>query len=156
MMYVLAGICISSTVSFCINHGLRGFIVDIPRISWYYIGRSGNMTATVKQRRIMMKMIFEGGEGRYFSYKGVNYLISDERTDGEPVIYAEVLVPDNAFDEYGYQTMKDAVLSRLPAETAKSLTWFYGDDEDLPDDAHAECEVFVDLDVGETRFRGII
>lgn len=105
-----------------------------------------------------MKMIFEGGEGRYFSYEGVNYLISDDHVDGEPSIYAEVFVPDGASDEYGYLTMKDAILSKVPAEIAKSLTWFYRDDEDLPEDAHAKCDVFLDIDIddGEIRFQGTV
>ena len=36
-------------------------------------------------------------------------------------------------------------------------TWlYYCHTEDLPDDAHAECEVFMDIDIGETRFQGLI
>ena len=101
-----------------------------------------------------MKIEFFGGEGR--QYADVNYLISSDHVDGEPSIYAEVSIPYGASDEYGYLTMKQAIISKISKETAQSLEWFYDDSEDLPDDADAACDVFVDIDCGDDCFQGFV
>ena len=90
----------------------------------------------------MMEMQFLGGEGRRF--KSVNYMICK---DGDVSIYAEVEVPENASEDYGYLTMKDEILRRLPEDVANSIVWFYDNDDCLEDDARANCDVFVDIDL---------
>lgn len=90
----------------------------------------------------MMEMQFFGGEGRRF--KSVNYMICK---DGDVSIYAEVEVPENASEDYGYLTMKDEIIRRLPEDVAKSIVWFYDNDDCLEDDARAGCDVFVDIDL---------
>lgn len=90
----------------------------------------------------MMEMQFFGGEGRRF--KSVNYMICK---DGDVSIYAEVEVPENASEDYGYLTMKDEIIRRLPEDVAKSIEWFYDDDSRLEEDAKADCDVFVDIDL---------
>ena len=90
----------------------------------------------------MMEMQFLGGEGRRF--KSVNYMICK---DGDVSIYAEVEVPENASEDYGYLTMKDEILRRLPEDVANSIVWFYDDDSCLEEDAKADCDVFVDIDL---------
>ena len=90
----------------------------------------------------MMEMQFFGGEGRRF--KSVNYMICK---DGDVSIYAEVEVPENASEDYGYLTMKDEILRRLPEDVANSIVWFYDNDDCLEDDARADCDVFVDIDL---------
>lgn len=90
----------------------------------------------------MMEMQFFGGEGRRF--KSVNYMICK---DGDVSIYAEVEVPENASEDYGYLTMKDEIIRRLPEDVANSIVWFYDNDDCLEDDARAGCDVFVDIDL---------
>ena len=90
----------------------------------------------------MMEMQFFGGEGRRF--KSVNYMICK---DGDVSIYAEVEVPEGASDDYGYLTMKHELIRRLPEDVAKSIEWFYDNDNCLEDDARADCDVFVDIDL---------
>lgn len=88
-----------------------------------------------------MKMQFEAGEGRHFD--NVNFLIGK---DGDIEIYAEVEVPDGASDDYGYITMKKALISKLPEEITDSITWQYdGQEQYLEDDASADCEVYIDI-----------
>ena len=90
----------------------------------------------------MKEMQFFGGEGRVFK-GGVNYLISDDKT-----IYAECAVPEQATDDYGYLTMKKAIIRAMESEglDADEIEWFYDDDRYLEEDADADCEVYVDID----------
>lgn len=90
-----------------------------------------------------MMIQFFGGEGR--CYKSVNYLIGEDR-EKEISVYAEVEVPEGASDDYGYLTMKKAIIQCLPAEVLEQIEWFYDNDEYLPEDASADCDVFVDCD----------
>lgn len=90
----------------------------------------------------MMEMQFFGGEGRRF--KSVNYMICK---DGDVSIYAEVEAPENASEDYGYLAMKDELIRNLPEDVANSIVWFYDNDDCLEDDARADCDVFVDIDL---------
>ena len=95
-----------------------------------------------------MRMIqFLGGEGR--CYKSVNYLIGEDR-EKEISIYAEVEAPEGASDDYGYLTMKKAIIQCLPAEVLEQIEWFYDNDEYLPEDASADCDVYLDCDFETT------
>lgn len=90
-----------------------------------------------------MMIQFFGGEGR--CYKSVNYLIGEDK-EKEISIYAEVEVPEGASEEYGYLTMKKAIIQCLPAEVLKQIEWFYNNDECLEADASADCDVYLDCD----------
>lgn len=90
-----------------------------------------------------MMIQFFGGEGR--CYKSVNYLIGEDR-EKEISVYAEVEVPEGASDDYGYLTMKKAIIQCLPAEVLEQIEWFYDNDEYLPEDASADCDVYLDCD----------
>lgn len=84
-----------------------------------------------------MRMIFEAGSGRHFQ-GGVNYLISEDRR-----IYAECAVPDGASEDYGYLTMKQAIL----AAGVSGLVFPYdGQESWLDADAAADCEVYTDIE----------
>lgn len=89
-----------------------------------------------------MKIQFEAGEGRHFQ-GGVNFLISDNHT-----VYAEMAVPDGASDDYGYLTMKNALLATLPKEVADSIVWWYDEqsERNLAPDASAKGEMYIDLE----------
>lgn len=80
-----------------------------------------------------MRMIFEAGSGRHFQ-GGVNYMISEDRR-----IYAECAVPDGACEDYGYLTLKRAIL----AAGVTGLVFPYDVQARWLDaDAAAECEVY--------------
>ena len=64
------------------------------------------------------KVDFFQGEGRHFP-GFVNYLLSQ---DGGS-IYAEIAVPDDASEDYGYLAMKKAILAGVPAGT--TVDWWY-------------------------------
>ena len=87
-----------------------------------------------------MKMQFEAGIGR--KYDGVNFLIGE--TDNMSV-YAEVEVPEGASEDYGYLTMKKAILERLP--DAGIEFWYDGQEQFLAEDAAADCPVYVEIEV---------
>lgn len=79
---------------------------------------------------------FESGEGRHFN-GGVNYMIS---VDGS--VYAECMVPADASEDYGYLTLKNAIMSK----GVKADFLYDGQEEFLEPDADAECEVYVEMD----------
>ena len=86
---------------------------------------------------------FCGAEGR--TYLGaVNALFSWDKS-----IYAECPVPEGASDEYGYLTMKKAIIEEMEARgmDTSEVEWFYveGIEDMLEDDADADCDVFVDI-----------
>ena len=62
-----------------------------------------------------------------------------------PVIMAEVEVPEGASEDYGYLTMKEAILAhkdQIPADVFERLEFQYdGQEQYLAEDASAECEV---------------
>lgn len=81
---------------------------------------------------------FEAGQGQHFD--GVNLLMGE--VDGYHV-YAEVEVPEGASEDYGYITMKKAVLEKLP--DLKAIFWYDGQEQFLAEDADADCEVYLDI-----------
>ena len=90
-----------------------------------------------------MKIQFEAGMGNH--YEGsVNYLISDDRT-----LYAECAVPDRASDDYGYMTMKAALIEAYKAaggDPADLEFWYDGQEQYLEADAYVDCEVYTEVD----------
>lgn len=85
-----------------------------------------------------MKIQFEAGTSLHGDY-GVNFLMSDN-----VVLYAEIAVPDGASDDYGYLTLKDAILQQAAAAgiPADSLEfWYDGQEQYLEADAAAKGEV---------------
>lgn len=101
-----------------------------------------------------MTIQFYGGTGKHFN-GSVNYLIND---GGDIRIYAEIMVEDaeTASDDYGYITMRDAVISKLEELEidAGEIEWFYaGKDEDLEEDARADAPVYIEIDDREWVIR---
>ena len=90
-------------------------------------------------------MMFWGGEGSFFP-GAVNYMISDDHS-----IYAEVAVPEDASEDYGYITMQKAILAALEKRNITiDIDWCFGEGEDgFPEDAAADCDVYVDIDEWE-------
>lgn len=86
----------------------------------------------------MNKIQFEAGRGQHFD--GVNLLRGE--ADGHN-IYAEVEVPEGASEDYGYITMKKAILGQIPE--LKASFWYDGQEQYLAEDANADCEVYLDI-----------
>lgn len=83
----------------------------------------------------MKRLQFEAGTGRHSG--GVNFL----QADG---IYAEVEAPAGASEDYGYLTMKRAILQAMPGE---ELAFPYdGQEQHLAPDAAADCSVWLDIE----------
>ena len=102
-----------------------------------------NMMIELLKGDAKMKIQFEAGEGRHFD-GGVNFLIGE--SEGLTV-YAEVEVPDDASEDYGYITMKNKILSELTeAQKAGIKFWYDGQEQFLADDASADCEVYVSIE----------
>lgn len=90
-----------------------------------------------------MKVQFEAGNGTHFT-GSVNYLISEDRR-----LYAECPVPEGASDDYGYLTMKAALIDAVKAaggDPAELVFWYDGQEQYLAADAAADCEVYADTD----------
>ena len=85
-----------------------------------------------------MRFQFEAGTGRHFD--NVNFMIGT--VDGIE-IYAEVEVPEGASDDYGYLTMKNAILEAVP--DLKEDFPYDGQEQYLADDANVDCEVYLDI-----------
>ena len=99
-------------------------------------------------------MQFEKGDGAHFSGETVNYLINVNEIDRYK-IYAECPVPDEASDDYGYLTMKNAIVNYFKRENVllpepKFRFWYDGQEDKLAEDANANCDVYlyVNYDVG--------
>lgn len=84
------------------------------------------------------KIQFEAGQGQHFD--GVNLLRGE--ADGYS-IYAEIEVPEGASEDYGYLTMKRAILEQLPE--LKASFWYDGQEQFLAEDAEADAEVYLDI-----------
>lgn len=90
-----------------------------------------------------MRIQFEAGTGNHFT-GGVNYLISEDRT-----LYAECAVPEDASDDYGYLSMKSALVEAYKAaggDPADLEFWYDGQEQYLEPDASADCEVYTEVD----------
>lgn len=84
---------------------------------------------------------FESGEGIHFR-GGVNMLVNRSG------IYAECPITDDASDDYGYLTLKKAILAKmeeLNLKTDNLVFWYDGQEQFLDPDASADCEVYVDI-----------
>lgn len=89
------------------------------------------------------KLQFEAGDGVNF-LKGENKYLS---------IYAECKVPEDASEDYGYITMKNAVLSMLAVDERKVVTfWYDGQENNLSEDARANVEVVVRIETSDGEF----
>lgn len=89
-----------------------------------------------------IKIQFEAGTGRHFQ-GGVNYLIALDSP-----IYVECPVPDGASDDYGYLTMKKALLTAIVAAgmDANGFEFQYDNQEQyLAPDANAKCDVHIEI-----------
>lgn len=75
------------------------------------------------------KMQFEAGSG-------VNFI----RGNG---YYAEIEIPEGASEDYGYLTMKAALIDKYP-ETAGFEWWYDGQEDRLEADAAAAGKVYTD------------
>ena len=90
-----------------------------------------------------MRIQFEAGNGIHFP-GSVNYLISDDKS-----LYAECPVPEGASDDYGYLTMKAALIDAVKAAGGDPdglEFWYDGQENLLAPDAAADCEVYTDTD----------
>lgn len=94
----------------------------------------------------MYKMQFEATENG-------NALYLFRESANIPVIMAEVEVPEGASEDYGYLTMKEAILAhkdQIPADIFESLVFQYdGQEQYLAADAAAECEVNLTIETEE-------
>lgn len=89
----------------------------------------------------MMKLQFEASDGK-------NILWGE---DGHTRIYAEIEVPEGASEDYGYITMKKAILAELD-KMGKNLDmafWYDGQEQFLADDADVDADVDVDIELEE-------
>lgn len=103
-----------------------------------------------------MDVAFFAGESRNTG-KGVNYLLGGS-FDGDEYIYAECEVPedDSEFSEdYGYLTMKASLVKALQ-KAGVSLDRFSfqydGQEQFLAEDASADCEVRIEIQVRKTVY----
>lgn len=90
-----------------------------------------------------MRIQFEAGTGTHFD-GSVNYLISTDRA-----LYAECSVPEGASDDYGYLTMKSALIDAYKAAGGNPddlECWYDGQEQYLESDASADCEVYTEVD----------
>lgn len=85
-----------------------------------------------------MKMYFEADATG-------NYLHNEDNS-----IVARCDVPEGASEDYGYTTMKNAIIKALEAADIEiDIEWWYGEADQLEADAEADCEVDVDIDIEE-------
>ena len=90
-----------------------------------------------------MRIQFEAGTGVYF-YGSVNFLANEDRS-----MYAECSVPEGASDDYGYLTLKNALIDVVKAAGRNPAVlefWYDGQENRLAPDAAAPCDVYVDVD----------
>ena len=69
--------------------------------------------------------------------------------DIEGAVIARCAVPEGASDDYGYLTMKRAILGALAARNVPSdnlVFWYDGQEQFLNADAAASCNVSLDID----------
>lgn len=82
-------------------------------------------------RRDMKMITFEAGTARYDNY-GVNFM------KGPGELYAEIRVPENASEDYGYLTLKAEILRQAAENGIEGLTFPYdGQEQYLDEDASA-------------------
>ena len=81
---------------------------------------------------------FEAGESRYTESGAVNFMIAQPDSDVD--LYAEIAVPDGVSDDYGYLSLKSAILEQandmgIPADALEF--WYDGQEDHLEPDAAA-------------------
>lgn len=90
-----------------------------------------------------MKIQFEAGNGIHFS-GSVNFLVNEDRS-----LYAECQVPEGASDDYGYLTLKAALIDAVKTAGGDPdglEFWYDGQEQYLAADAAAACEVYTETD----------
>lgn len=91
-----------------------------------------------------MKLEFLAGDGVYFN-GGVNYLVAEE---DDVRIYAEIPVTEGSSEDFGYITMKNAVMHYLGNMGIKPLEfWYDGQEKILAPDARADGKVYVEIEL---------
>ena len=90
-----------------------------------------------------MYLQFESGEGRYFN-GGVNFIKGYDVATGEG-IYAEIATPEDCSEDYGYITMKKAILKALldNGYKGKIRSHYDGQEQFLAEDADVDADVYV-------------
>lgn len=90
-----------------------------------------------------MYLQFESGEGRYFN-GGVNFIKGYDVATGEEV-YAEIATPEDCSEDYGYLTMKKAILKTLKdcGFKRKLRSHYDGQEQFLSEDADVDADVYV-------------
>lgn len=77
----------------------------------------------------------------------INYLFCDADNFR---IYAEVEVPENASEDYGYITMRKAVEEQLPGYIRKQIRFCYdGQEQYLAEDAEVQIDPYISIEIGE-------
>lgn len=112
-------------------------MLDKSKVIDYYLDVDKENTH-LKGGADMNRMQFESGDGRHFA-GSVNFIFGCG-------IYAEVAVPENASEDYGYLTMKKAIMERFgELEFSLEVSWQYdGQEQYLAADADADTEVYID------------
>ena len=86
----------------------------------------------------MYEVNFEAGTGR-FGPEPVNFMVCIGHH-----LYAEIVVPDGASDDYGYLNLKDEIIKQAAADgiPEKDLKfWYDGQEQFLAQDACVEARV---------------
>ena len=92
-----------------------------------------------------MKLEFLAGDGVYFN-GGVNYLVAED----DVRIYAEIPVTEGSSEDFGYITMKNAILRSLENMEIEPLEfWYDGQESFLAPDASADGKVYVEIESGD-------
>lgn len=98
-----------------------------------------------------MYIQFLGGESRYGT-QAVNYLINTSFKNNDsysPLVYAEVDVPEDCTEYYGYINMKKALVDNLPEDVLSTIEWWYPEEIEpyLSDDASTDCTVRIEINI---------
>lgn len=113
----------------------------------YVIKMMENILEYEKKKEKHLKLQFEAGDG-------VNYLKGDSKYLS---IYAECKVPADASEDFGYITMKNAVLSMLTEEETEVVSfWYDGQEKNLSEDAKADVEVVARIETIDGEFTELL
>ena len=121
----------------------------------YWNGEYNDAPAARTGEEDKMEIGFYAGESRH-SADGVNYLLGGN-FDADEYIYAEAVLPDGDHsDDYGYLTMKAALVKALRQagiDTSRFSFHYDGQEQYLEQDASADCEVRIKFRVRRTVYR---
>ena len=127
-----------------IKRRLIPFNMDKPedKAIWDWLEGMDNITEYIKRlirddmkrgEKTVLKINFEAGESR--DGKGINFMVCLS----DPDLYAEIAVPENGSEDYGYTNLKNDIL-RIATEkgiSADQLSfWYDGQEQYLSDDAY--------------------